>query len=75
MQNYISKDPNTFLSTNSNGGDTYLNLTLKFIERCLQLSRSSKHDAVVIFKLIIAMLENLQGRIDDCLPFLMQICL
>lgn len=56
--------------------ETFLQMTFKFIERCFQINRNSQHkqDAIVITKIIIALLENLQGRIDDALPFIIQTC-
>lgn len=52
-------------------------MTSKFIERCLQINRNSKNkqDGIVIMKLLIAILENLQGRVDDALPFIIQTCM
>lgn len=49
-------------------------MTFKFLNRALSINRNSKHrlDGIVIMKLIIAMLENLQGKIDEALPMLVQ---
>ena len=31
-------------------------------------------DGIVIMKVVIAMLENLKGRIDEALPYVLKIC-
>jgi hypothetical protein len=50
-------------------------LTFKLINRVLAINRESKHkrDGIVILKVIITMLENLKGRIDEALPLILQI--
>lgn len=52
-------------------------MTFNFIERALAINRNSIHkvDGIVVMKVIIAMLENLQGRIDDALGYLMKVCI
>jgi hypothetical protein len=47
-------------------------MTFKFLERCLEINHNSeqKQDCLVILKLFIAMVENLQGRIDEYVSFI-----
>lgn len=54
-----------------------IQMTFKFIERCIQIYRNSnnKQDAIVIMKIFIAIIDNLQGRVDDALPFILQVCM
>lgn len=73
IQNYISKDPATFLSVGQGQTQTYIALTFKFVERALRINATSEHmlDGIVVMKVLIAMLENLQGRIDEALPYVL----
>jgi len=32
-------------------------------------------DGIVIMKVLIAMLENLKGRIDEAIPYILKICI
>lgn len=75
LQNFISKDPATFLSTYD--GETFIARTFRFIERSLKINATSEHmlDGVVIMKVLMAMLENLKGRIDEALPHVLRVCL
>jgi len=77
IQNYISKDPDQFLSPLPGGTEPVISLTFKFLERCLELNRNSetKQDALVIMKLFIAIVETLRGRIDDFIAFVVQTCM
>ena len=52
-------------------------MTFKFIERALQINRNSKNkqDVIVVMKIIIAMVENLQGKIDEAMAYIVQICM
>lgn len=72
LQNYIQKDPNTFLQVGEGQTQTYIAMTFKFIERALFINSTSEHmlDGIVVMKTMIAMLENLQGRIDEALPYI-----
>ncbi len=47
-------------------------MTFNFLERCLNITRNSdsKEDVIIITKIFIAMIENLQGRIDQALTFI-----
>ena len=46
------------------------------MERALHINRNSqsKIDGIVIMKVLIAMLENLKGRIDEAIPYILKIC-
>ena len=72
VQNYISKDPQTFLSVGPDQEVSYLELTFKFLQRVLVVNSNgnSKLDGIVAMKVIIAILDNLPGRIDTALPHL-----
>lgn len=61
LQNYIAKDPATFLTQGEGQTQTYIALTFNFVNRVLSVVRNSKHrlDGIVVMKIIIAMLENL----------------
>ena len=52
-------------------------MTFNFIERILHINRNStsKDDGIAAMKIIIAMLENLQGRIDEALPYILKLCI
>lgn len=47
-------------------------MTFNFLDRCMQISRNSesKEDVIIITKIFIAMIENLQGRIDEAITFI-----
>ena len=51
-------------------------MTFRFVERALKISATTEHnlDGIVIMKVLIAMIENLQGRIDEALPYIVNIC-
>lgn len=76
FQNYIAKDPKTFLTIGEGQTQTYIGLTFKFLERALAINRNSpaKLDGIVLMKVLIAMIENLKGMIDEALPFVLKIC-
>jgi len=52
---------------------SHLALTYHFISRCLSVNRNSKDclDGVAIVSLIVAIFENMQGRLDQDLPQLL----
>lgn len=77
LQNFISKDPATFLQVGEGQTQTHIAMTFKFVERSLKINATSEHmlDGVVVMKVLIAMLENLSGgRIDEALPYILRIC-
>jgi hypothetical protein len=76
LQNYISKDPTTFLSIGEGQTQTYIALTFNFIQRSLYINSNSSHkvDGITVMKVIIAMLENLKDKIDEALPIIINIC-
>ena len=77
IQNFISKDPNTFLQIAEGRGKTHIEMTFGFIMRALKINETSEHmlDGVVVMKVLIAMLENLKGRIDEALQYILKICI
>lgn len=77
IQNYIAKDPVKFLQVGEGQTETYIGLTFKFVEKALAINRDSgdKVDGIVIMKILIAMLENLQGKIDEAIPYIIKICM
>lgn len=54
---------------------SYLHLTYQFINRCLNVNRNSEdgQDGIGIMNFMIALLENMQGLIDNDLPHLINI--
>ena len=55
---------------------TYIAQTFKWAERALNINRQSTHklDGIVVLKVLIAMLENLKGKIDEALPYIIKLC-
>ena len=77
IQNFISKDPDTFLSIGEGQTQTYIALTFRFIEKALEINKTSEHmlDGIVVMKVLMAMLENLgNGRINEALPLIVRVC-
>lgn len=70
VQNYIAKDPVTFLTKAADQTESYLELTYKFVQRILVMNQNSaaKLDGMVVLKVVITLFENLQGQIDHALP-------
>ena len=58
-------------------GETFIARTFRFIERALKINSTSEHmlDGVVIMKVLMAMLENLKGQIDEAIPHVLRVCL
>lgn len=78
LQNFISKDPTTFLSVGEGQTQSYIALTFRYVEKSLKINATSEHmlDGIVVLKVLIAMLENIgEGRINDALPYIVKICL
>jgi hypothetical protein len=52
-------------------------MTFRFVERSLEINRNStsKLDGVVVMKVLIAMIENLKGRIDEAILYIIKICM
>lgn len=68
LKNYIAQDPAGMLAVQEGqGGKTRLELLSHFITRCLAVSHNSSDglDGVAIMNLLIAILENMQGRVDQ----------
>lgn len=70
VQNYIAKDPKTLLTQGAGQTMTYLELLFKFVQRILVVNAAGAHkmDGIVAMKIIISLMENLQGMIDHALP-------
>jgi hypothetical protein len=77
IQNYIAKDPMTYLSVGENQSQTYIALTFNFVEKVLKINVESpdKLDGIVAMKILIAMIENLRGKIDEAIPYIIKICI
>lgn len=77
VQNYISRDPNTFLTVGEGQTQTYLELTFKFVQRILVINSQANHklDGIIAMKIIIAIFENLVGRIDDTMHHFVNVVL
>src|SRR3569833_1446201 len=76
VQNFIAKDPVTFLSGTPEGQSmTYIQMAFNFIKRVLDINSNSKHllDGIVAMKVLITMIENLQGKIDQAMPHIVKI--
>lgn len=75
LKNYFSRDQNGILSVGEGQQKSHLHLTYHFITRCLHVNRNSSDgcDGVAVMGLIIAILENMQGKIDSDIPNLLQI--
>jgi hypothetical protein len=70
LKNFIARDPNTMLTVGENQEKSYLALLCMFIKRILEVNRNGKDmiDGISVMNLIIAVLENMQGKIDNALP-------
>jgi hypothetical protein len=77
LQNYIAKDPTTFLSVGEGHTQTYIAMTFNFIEKVLKVNADSpdKLDGVIAMKVLLAMVENLRGKIDEAIPYIIKICM
>ena len=77
IQNYVAKDLTTIFEKHDEQHDTFLNLIIKFIQRILVQNQQSKHkqDGVTICRVLIALLENHPGRLDEQLENLVGILL
>ena len=77
LQNFISKDPETFLKVGEGQTQTYIAMTFRFVDRALMINVTSEHmlDGICVMKVLIAMLENLgNGRINEALPLILKVC-
>lgn len=70
IQNYIAKDPATFLSVGNGQTMSYLEQTFKFCQMILVREHASKAkiDALLVLKIILSIFENLPGQIDHAMP-------
>jgi hypothetical protein len=69
VENFVQKDPETFLSIGEGQEVTYLELTFKFVQNVLVQNQTSKNklDGISALKLMICIFENLPGRIDSAM--------
>lgn len=63
VQNYIAKDPVTFLTKAADQQHSYLELTFKFLQRVFVLNQNSnsKIDGITALKVVICIFECLPG--------------
>ena len=73
LKNYVSRDPQGMLQVGEDQAKDHLSLMFHFFKRCLEVNRNSSNylDGIGIMNLIIAILENMQGMIDNALPELL----
>jgi hypothetical protein len=66
----VSRDPDGMMAIGVDQEKSHLQLTYHFLQRCLKVNRngSSYLDGIAIMGLIVAILENMQGRLDQDLP-------
>jgi hypothetical protein len=66
LMNYIIRDPHTFVTSNDQYNQSYVNRTMTFIEQLVKISSSKKteFEACNGIKIISVMLESLEGKID-----------
>ena len=72
LQNFIAKDPVTFLSVGEGQTETYFELAVKFVQRILVINSNGMHkqDGVTATRVLITIFENLSGQIDGALNML-----
>lgn len=72
IKNYISRGPQTFLSTAANSTQTHLDMTLNLIEQVLVIAKPRKETTFcyVAMNIFITLLENLAGQIDSVVPYI-----
>ncbi len=72
IQNFIAKDPQTFLSVGEGQTETYFELTVKFVRRMMVVNSNSQHkqDGITTLRVLVSIFENLCGQIDAALPML-----
>lgn len=70
LKNYVARDPEGMMRVGVDQEKSHLQLTYHFLVRCLAVNRNSSEfgDGVAIMGLIVAILENMQGRLDQDLP-------
>ena len=78
IQNFIQKDPDTFLTqVPPNGDKPILQYVSRLIEAILKINRNgvTKLDGVSALKVYVAMLENCAGKIDHLMPDILKLLL
>ena len=70
LKNFISRDPNGMMAVGENQDMTHLDLTMLFIRRILEINRNGSDmcDGVSVINLLIALLENMEGKLNEKLP-------
>ena len=67
LKNYISRDPASMLTVLNNQTETNLAILIHSIKKCLEVNRTEYEwiDGISLISLIIALFENLHGKIDN----------
>ena len=76
LKNYISRDPEGMMKVpGKNWAKSHLAMMFPFIRRYLEISRKKEDfmDSISVLSIIIAMFENLLGKLDDDMPELLRI--
>lgn len=70
LKNYVSRDPEGMLKVPEGETKSHLQLTFHFIVRCLAVNRNGEGhlDGVTIMGFIVALLENMAGKLNQELP-------
>lgn len=70
LKNYVSRDPEGMLKVPEGETKSHLQLTFHFIVRCLAVNRNGEGhlDGVTIMGFIVALLENMSGKLNQELP-------
>lgn len=73
VKNYVSRDPDGMMKIGEGQTKSHLALIYNFIHRCLELNRNGIDDAdgIAIVNIIVAMFENMHGKLDNDLPQLL----
>jgi importin-7 len=75
IMNYMQKDPDTFIGQKMQNGETPFEAVVKLINKTITDSHISNDFLLhkTGSELVIGLLENLHGRIDDSLPFIIEL--
>lgn len=75
LKNYISRDTGGLFNVGDNQDKTYIELLFHFIRKILLVNRNGKHmsEGVSIMNLIMSLIENMVGKIDNYLATLIEI--
>ena len=77
LKNFISRDPKGMLKVGQGQSESNLALVFHFVQKCIKISRSNNEyqDRISIISVLIALLENMHGSIDNEIPYLLRIIL